>query len=101
MLSESDLEEVLAGHPILIEEGLTLLGRQVSVGKLRVDLLFRDRFGDTLIIELKRGTKRREHVGQIMGYSRSLYDGKPVRLMLVGSRVSPSFQRSLKYHGIE
>lgn len=41
-LSEGDLEEILARHPILIEEGLTLLGRQVSIGNLRVDLLSRD-----------------------------------------------------------
>ena len=95
------MEEILATHPILIEEGLTLLGRQVSVGRLRVDLLFRGRFGDTLIVELKRGTIRREHVGQIMEYSGSLYNGKPVRLMLIGNRVPPSFQRSLEYHGIE
>jgi hypothetical protein len=99
--SERDFEKILARHPILIEDGLTLLGRQVSVGSLRVDLLFRDRFGDILIVELKKGVIRREHVGQIMEYSGSLYDGKPVRLMLVGSRVPPSFQRSLEYHGIE
>ena len=101
LLSEGDLEEILSSHPILIEEGLTLLGKQVSVGRLRVDLLFRDRFGDTLVVELKRGVIKREHVGQIMEYSGSLYEGKPVRLMLVGSRVPPSFKRSLEYHGIE
>lgn len=101
LFSESDLEEILATHPILIEEDLALLGRQVSVGRLRVDLLFRDRFGDTLIVEMKRGPIRREHVGQIMEYSGSLYDGKPIRLMLIGNRVPPSFQRSLEYHGIE
>lgn len=68
-LSEGDLEEILASHTVLIEEGLSLLGTQVSIGNLRVDLLFRDRFGDTLIVELKRGTIRREHVGQIMELS--------------------------------
>lgn len=100
-LTEDALEEILAKHPILIEEGLTFLGRQVSVGRLRVDLLFKDRFGDTLIVELKRETIRREHVGQIMEYSGSIIEGKPVRLMLIGSRVPPSFQRSFEYHGIE
>jgi hypothetical protein len=99
--SEDALEGILAKHPILIEEGLTLLGRQFSVGRLRVDLLFKDRFGDNLIVELKKGTIRREHVGQIMEYSGSLIEGKPVRLMLIGNRVPPSFQRSLEYHGIE
>jgi RecB family endonuclease NucS len=99
--SESDIEEVLARHPELLEDGLTLVGRQVSVGKLRVDLLYRDRLGDILVVELKKGVIKREHVGQIMDYAGSLYDGKPVRLMLLSNRVPPSFQRSLEYHGIE
>lgn len=100
-LTERDMEQIISKHSELIEEGLVLIGRQVSIGGLRVDLLFRDRFGETLVVELKRGTIKREHVGQIMEYSGSLYEGKPVRLMLVGNRVPPSFQRSLEYHGIE
>lgn len=100
-LSESDMEEIIAKHPEIIEDGLTLLGRQVSVGHLRADLLFRDKFGDTLVVELKKGNIKREHVGQIMEYSGTLYEQRPVRLMLVGNRVPPSFRRSLEYHGIE
>lgn len=99
--TERDMEEVVAKHPDLIEDGLTLLDRQVFIGLLRVDLLFRDKFGDTLVVELKRGTIKREHVGQIMEYSGTLYNNKPVRLMLIGNRVPPSFKKSLEYHGIE
>jgi len=99
--TESDMEEIIAKYPILIEDQLTLLGRQVSLGSLRVDLLFRDRFDETLVVELKKGVIKREHVGQIMEYSGTLYDEKPVRLMLVSNRVPPAFRRSLEYHGIE
>jgi len=99
--TESDMEEIIAKYPVLIEDQLTLLGRQVSLGNLRVDLLFRDRLGDTLVVELKKGVIKREHIGQIMEYSGTLYDEKPVRLMLVGNRVPQSFRRSLEYHGIE
>lgn len=99
--TEKDIEQIISKHSELLEEGLVLIGRQVSVGGLRVDLLFKDRFGETLVVELKRGTIKRKHVGQIMEYSGSLYEGKPVRLMLVGNRVPRSFQRSLEYHGIE
>ncbi|KPV64459.1 MAG: hypothetical protein AOA66_0150 [Candidatus Bathyarchaeota archaeon BA2] len=67
--SESDMEEIMAGHPEIIEDGLTLLGRQVSLGHLRADLLFKDKFGDTLVVELKRGNIKRGHVGQIIEYS--------------------------------
>lgn len=99
--TEKDMEEIVSKHPELIEEGLVLVGRQESLGDMRVDLLFKDRFGETLVVELKRGAIKREHVGQAMEYFGTLYDGKPVRLMLVGNRVPPSFQRSLEYHGIE
>jgi hypothetical protein len=95
------MEEIIAKYPILVEDQLTLLGRQVTLGSLRVDLLFRDRFGETLIVELKKGVIKREHIGQIMEYSGTLYDEKPVRLMLIGNRVPPAFRRSLEYHGIE
>ena len=100
-VTENEIEEVLAKTSGLIEEGLTLIGRQVSFGNLRVDLLFRDRFGENLIVEVKRGTIKREHIGQIMEYSGSLPDQKPVRLMLIGNRVPSAFRKSLDYHGIE
>ncbi|MFH0748720.1 MAG: endonuclease NucS domain-containing protein [Candidatus Bathyarchaeota archaeon] len=100
-LSEGDIEDILVRHSALIEDGLTLLGRQVWVGKLRVDLLFRDGMGDVLVVEVKKGVIKREHVGQIMQYFGSIYNGKPVRLMLIGNRVPPAFRSSLEYHGIE
>ena len=52
---EKNFENVLHRYPELIEEGLKFSGRQVSVGGKFVDLLFIDRFGQKLIIELKRG----------------------------------------------
>ncbi|MEA2089351.1 MAG: endonuclease NucS [Thermoproteota archaeon] len=100
-VTENEIEETLAKTPNLIEEGLTLIGRQVSFGNLRVDLLFRDRFGENLIVEVKRGTIKREHIGQIMEYSGSLPDQRPMRLMLIGNRVPPAFRKSLDHHGIE
>ncbi|MCJ7633004.1 endonuclease NucS [Candidatus Bathyarchaeota archaeon] len=100
-LSGGALEEFLVRHSALIEDGLTLLGRKVWVGRFRVDLLFRDGIGDVLVVELKEGVIKREHVEQIMQYFGSLYNGKPVRLMLIGSRVPPAFRSSLEYHGIE
>lgn len=95
------MEEIIANHPDIIEESLTLIGRQVSIGRLRCDLLLKDKFGDYLLIEMKKGNLSRQHVGQIMEYCGTLYEGKPLRLMLVSNRVPPSFRKSLEYHGIE
>ena len=52
------MEAIIAKHPEIIENGLILEGRQVSLGHLRVDVLFKDKFGDTLVVELKKGVIR-------------------------------------------
>jgi RecB family endonuclease NucS len=53
---EKNFENVLHKYPELIEDGLKFSGRQVSVGGKFVDLLFIDRFGQKLVIELKKGS---------------------------------------------
>jgi hypothetical protein len=101
MASERDFEEVLARHPELIEEGLRLIGRQVTLCGRRMDLLFEDRFGQKLVVELKWGPIKDEHVGQIMYYQGALLSGgEPVRTMLIGTRVPPPIQKSLDFNGL-
>ena len=53
---EKDFESILCKYPELIESGLTLLGRQITKDGLRLDLLYKDRHGVELLVELKRGT---------------------------------------------
>lgn len=60
--------EVLAQFPDLIERGLTLAGRQVTRFGRRMDLLFADARGGTLLAELKWGPIKDEHIGQLMSY---------------------------------
>lgn len=102
-MKESAFESILAKYPELIEEKLTLLGRQVSLGRKHVDLLFRDRHGQKLIVELKIGPILREHVAQVMDYEGYFLtpDDPTPRVMLVGNRVPENFRRSLDHHGIE
>lgn len=99
---EKNFEDVLAKYPILIEDGLVLQDRQVTIYGRRMDLLFKDALGRQLIIELKAGPIKDEHIGQIMSYEGSLLShGNPdLRIMLVGTRVPPNIQRSLDHHGI-
>jgi hypothetical protein len=99
---EREIEDVLAEHPELIEEGLTLLGRQVAVAGRRMDLLFEDKNKRKLIVELKRGTIKDDHVGQVISYAGGLLtqEDPTARIMLVGTRVPPSFQKSLDHFGI-
>jgi len=41
MILEKDFEEIVAKYPELIEDGLTLKGRQVSIYGRRMDLFLR------------------------------------------------------------
>jgi hypothetical protein len=100
---EQDFENILARYPELIETGLTLEGRQVSIKGKFIDLLFKDKHRGRLIVELKRGTVLRKDIGQLMDYEGELLfpDDPTVRVMLVGNRVPPNFGRSLDHHGLE
>jgi hypothetical protein len=99
---EKDLEDILVKYPGLIEDGLELLGRQVSVFGRRMDLLFKDRLGRKLIVELKYGPIKDEHIGQLLSYEGMLLSAEDplIRVMLIGTRVPPNIARTLDHHGI-
>jgi len=102
MLREKDFEDILCKYPELIEEGLVLLGRQITLFGRRMDIIFEDRFKRRLIVELKSGPIKDEHIGQILCYEGILLsaDDPSIRVMLVGNRVPPNIKRSLDHHGI-
>lgn len=100
---EKHFENVLHRYPELIEEGLKFSGRQVNVGGKFVDLLFEDRYGQKLIVELKKGIIKREHVAQLLDYEGYFLsaDNLNIRVMLIGNRVPPNLRNSLDHHGFE
>lgn len=102
-MKESEFENILERYPELIENDLTIDGRQVGIGRLHVDLMYRDRFGQRLIVELKCGTILRDHIAQLFDYEGYfLRPSDPnVRIMLIGNRVPPNMRRSLEHHGFE
>lgn len=99
---EKDFEDIICKYPELIEEGLILIGHQLSLYGRRMDILFEDKFKRKLIIELKAGPIKDDHIGQILSYEGMLLsaDDPTLRVMLVGTRVPPNIQRSLDHHGI-
>jgi len=101
-MKESDFESMLAKYPDAIEDGLILVGRQVTVYGRRMDLLFEDRFKRKLIVELKAGPIKDEHIGQILSYEGMLIsaDSPDIRVMLIGTRVPPNIKKSLDHHGV-
>ena len=102
-MNEKEFENILVKYPELIEEGLLIKGRQVNINGKFVDLIFQDRHGQQLIVEIKKGTIKRENLGQLMDYEgHYLSKSNPtVRVMLIGNRVPPNFRNSLEHHGFE
>lgn len=100
---ESDFENVLSRYPELIEDGIKYIDRQVYIDGKYIDLVFKDRFNEKLIVELKRGAIKRKDIAQLLdyeGYFVSL-DNPNTRIMLIGNKVPMNLQRSLDHHGIE
>lgn len=100
MSKEKEFESAIVKYPELIEEGLRLIGRQQFVEGRKFDLLFEDRRNNKVVAELKWGPIKDQHIGQIMFYAGCLISGRPVRQVLVGTRVPPNIRAILDFHGI-
>ena len=59
-------------HPELLEDGLTLVGRQAPTAGGWLDLLGVDRDGRLVIFELKRGSLGRDAVTQVLDYASAI-----------------------------
>lgn len=103
MILEKEFEDIIFKYPELIEDGLIAVGRQVNVDRKFIDLLFKDKFGQDLIVELKIGIAKRMHVAQLMDYAgyKIAEDKTPVRIMLVANRIPENFKHSSEYFGFE
>jgi hypothetical protein len=102
MITEKDFEDIICKYPDIIEEGLTFKARQLTLYGRRMNILFEDRFKRKLIIELKAGPIKDQHIDQILSYQSMLLsvDDPTLRVMLVGTRVPPNIKRSLDHYGI-
>jgi hypothetical protein len=66
---EKDLGAYLESNPSLIEKGLTVIQREFDTKEAgRIDLLCKDKYGNHVVVELKKGRKSDEVVGQILRY---------------------------------
>lgn len=99
---EKEFEEILINHLNLIEEGLSFEGSQVNCEGKRVDILCKDKFGQILVIEVKRIAKRKD-IAQLLDYAGYFINDSdvPVRVMLVANRIPQNFRASFDYFGIE
>lgn len=84
---ERDLEDQIVSHLDALEPGLTLVSRQARSDVGILDLLAKDRDGQTVIIELKAGEAKDSSIGQIARYVGwySEKEGTAPRAILVAS----------------
>jgi hypothetical protein len=102
-MNECQFEDILVKYPELVESALSVKGRQIYVDGKYVDILFEDRHGQKLIIELKKGAIIRKHIAQLLDYEGYFLnsDDPTVRVMLVGNRVPNNLRKALDHHGFE
>jgi hypothetical protein len=101
-LTEKQIEDVFEiFHEELIEKGLTLIERQhIFDNRLRADLLFKDKNGINVVIELKRTEVTRENIGQLFEYH-GLFDTPKTRIILAAPFIPEAIRKSFEHFGIE
>jgi len=66
---ENDLRDFLADNIFVIQKGLSLVGKEYDTKEVgRIDLLCKDKKGAYVVVELKKGRKSDEVVGQTLRY---------------------------------
>ena len=77
---EKDIENLIANYPdeFFPNEGFKLIGQQHTIEKRRIDVLFEDKHGRQIVVEVKRGILSREASGQILAYYCLLKQANPL-----------------------
>lgn len=98
------MADVVIGHTEeLLGEPLTLLERNYRIGRYEIDLLFQDRHGGKLIVELQRGSLDRTHLYKVLDYYDDYKDRHPqefVEVMVVANLISPERMARMARRGI-
>lgn len=95
---EKHVEDVLADEPFRLEEGLEFIDRQYSTSNGIIDLIFRDKEGKLVVVEIKRGMANDETLTQLLNYMDSIdnyFDAKEVRGMIVCEQYGPRLKNAV------
>jgi len=103
---EKDIENLIARYPkeFFPKEEFLLLGQQHTIEGRRIDILFQDKFGRKIIVEVKRGILTREASGQVMEYYGLMKSQSPEAIceLILCANVIPSERKLfLENAGIE
>jgi hypothetical protein len=78
---EKDIENLIANYPdeFFPHESFKLIGQQHTIENRRIDILFEDKHGRQIVVEVKRGILSREASGQIIEYYGLLKQADPLK----------------------
>ena len=95
---EKDIEHYIAHNPTLIGKGLKLSRRQKFIGDGRLDVLFEDKQGNWVVVEVKLGRIGREALQQIKAYIHDLREenNKNISGVIVCAGVMPAYEDELR-----
>jgi hypothetical protein len=81
MFSEKDMENAIANDPerFLRRKGLKLIKQQHRIGNHQFDVLFENKHGEILIVEVQKGTLDRNHMFKIIEYSIRYRNKNPLK----------------------
>lgn len=102
---EKDMENLIATYTeeFFPNEGLILIGQQISLLNRRFDLMFTDKHNRKIIIEIKRGLLTREASGQIVEYYgllKTQNEASNIELILVANTIPTERRAFLESVGI-
>jgi len=103
---EKDIENLIAKYPneFFPKSGFKLIGQQVRLGNKYADIIFEDKYGRKIIIEVKRGILTREasgQVGEYYGLLKTKNEDDFIELILCANIIPPERKRFLEAIGIE
>lgn len=97
---ESEIEASIISNPEILEEGLELVGNQYPTSVGYIDILCKDKNGNFVVVELKRGTGSYKVVGQIQKYmawiNENLAKDKQVRGIIVVKEYDKELEYAIK-----
>ncbi len=104
-MTEREMEDLLWEHPEkFLNEPLKQFQRQPASSVGRADLIFLDRIGRLIVIELKRDTLERGAITQLVDYHgmlKSRFPDKAVELMIIANRIPPERKFACEHHDID
>ena len=95
---ERDLRDFLAANPNAIEKGLSLVGKEYDIsGAGRADLVCKDKRGNYVVIETKKGRESDQVVGQILRYIGGLKkEGKRTRGIIIVNELDDKLEFAIE-----